>query len=718
MPKSNNNTIHFAKLMLAMVVVTFCFVNESFGRQATTLYSIGNNSAWNSPASWSLSTNGPVAGIVPQSNDTVIINCSLIQNVNFSFSGNGYLEITNIGLLRGDNLNLSFSGNSTFICSGEVRTGTISFNENASFVINNGGNILVSNSFSNSSSIKNIVSGKIKISGVLANNSLAGISGNGTIEAAAYEGNGPAFDFASVSSIPSGSLISEINWTGLLNNAWNEPSNWAGGIVPTGNSNISVLRSANNPDIKENVICKNLYINSLASLSVYPSFAFEITGNLAVNSTGKLLFKNTLKEKSSLILDGNVSGKIQTEYPVLAGQKNLVSSPVELALTGTFLNMYLRAYNENASQWDDYIIPTNDPLQIMQGYELYSLSTETRIFEGTPNNVSGSFDISKSGNGLNLTGNPFPSYIDWENNDNNDWQRNAVASAIYYPDPSGSGNYAVYIPGGEEAVSINNGSRYIAPMQGFFVKAANPGILTVTANSRVSKISDSRFACKNNAIRFKLNNSEGLTDEAMFRVNANSSFGFDDTFDALKLQGNTDSPSINLESEDGIDYAISTIPTVNSSLSIPLDIKCPKEGMFSLTATGSFNFEYRCPVILEDLELNKFIDLRVDSVYSFYQTPEMNSKRFKITFTSTEGVDNQNEIISQVSVYPGEVRITGIENAVYTANLYTVEGKLISSARGVLSEGFSLNTKNKQQGICLLKLFDGKQTITKKIITQ
>jgi hypothetical protein len=156
---------------------------------------------------------------------------------------------------------------------------------------------------------------------------------------------------------------------------------------------------------------------------------------------------------------------------------------------------------------------------------------------------------------------------------------------------------------------------------------------------------------------------------------------------------------------------------VNSSLSIPLDINCTKEGTFSLTSTGSFNFEYRCPVILEDLELNKLIDLRADSVYSFYHTPEMNSKRFKILFSSTEGIDLHGDILSQVNIYPGEVKVTGTDNEVYTANLYTADGKLIYTSRGVLSEGITLKTGNIPAGACLIQVFNGKQSMTKKIMT-
>jgi hypothetical protein len=426
--------------------------------------------------------------------------------------------------------------------------------------------------------------------------------------------------------------------------------------------------------------------------------------------------QNTVSEKSSLLLDGNVSGKIQIEYPVLAGKNNLISSPVSNAVSGTFLNMYLRPYDESASQWGDYIVPTDDHLVVMQGYELFSAYTETRVFEGTPNNVSKSFNISNSGNGLNLTGNPFPSYIDWENNDNGAWQRNAIAAAIYYPDPSGSGNFAVYLPGGDDAVSLNNGSRYIPPMQGFFVKAAQQGTLTVNEKSCVRNITDSKVALKNNSVKFKVKDSDGISDEVMFRVDANSTFGFDDNLDALKFQGNVNLTSIYFGTDDDLKYAINTIPTVNSSLEIPLDVVSVKSGMLSISASGSFNFEYRYPVILEDKELGLFIDLRADSVYSFYHTPEMNSNRFNIHFNSPQGIEQLGDVLTEITQFPGEVRINGTENDFYSAKLYTAEGKLISSAKGMLSEGIILSTgSNIASGICILHLNNGKSNLTKKI---
>jgi hypothetical protein len=401
----------------------------------------------------------------------------------------------------------------------------------------------------------------------------------------------------------------------------------------------------------------------------------------------------------------------------VAGQKSLFSSPVGSALSSTFLNMYLRTYNEASSQWGEYIVPTTDPLQIMRGYEVYSLFSETRTFVGTPEHEAKSYSISNAGNGLNLTGNPYPCFIDWENSDA--WQRNTIASAIYYPDPSGSGNFSVYLPGNDDAVSLNNGSRYIAPMQGFFVKASGLGSITVNKNSRVRSTGDSKIVLKNNSVKLRVKDSDGLTDEVMFRVLDNSTFEFDEQLDALKLKGNDYAPFLQLEStSDDVKYAVNTIPAISSSLHIPLNIACAKAGMFTLSAAGCFDFQYRFPVILEDKELGTTIDLRNDSSYSFYHSPEMNSSRFEIHFYSPDGISEQNDFPVEIITLPGEVKISGFDKDVYTANLYNAEGKLIDSAKGMLSDGISLSSVNQQNSICILQLFNAKNKISKKIVTK
>lgn len=683
------------------------------------MYSIGSNAVWNSSSSWSFSANGPVAGFIPQGNDTLVITGSVIQNVNFAFSGHGLMEVSSLGLLRGDNLNLDFSGNSSLLCDGEIKTNNLSFTDNAAFVAEDNGKITVNNSFSNSSANKHSISGRLIVRGTLFIGQYVVVSGRGVVESAHYEGDGSVMSIVPASSIPDGSLITENNWLGTVNANWNEPMNWSAGVYPNGNLNISVVSSLYNPEISDIADCDNLYINSGSMLTVYPSATLNVAGRLSVIGLGKLLLKSTATEKASLLLHGSVTGKVQSEYQVLAGQKNLLSSPVDIALSATFLNMYLRPYNEAGSQWGEYIVPTNNPLQVMQGYELYSLSSDTRVFEGTPNHSAQSFNISNSGNGLNLTGNPFPCYIDWENTDKGAWQRSATAAAIYYPDPSGSGNFSVYLPGGDDAVSINNGSRYIAPMQGFFVKASGKqGVLTVNESSRVNNFSDARILAKNNSLKLKLTDSDGLTDEALFRVNTSSTAGFDDNMDAIKFPNSTNSPSLYLESDDDTKYSVSSIPSLNSSLIVPLTVVCSKSGMFSLSVTGCTGFDGGYPVTLLDKELNVYIDPKADSVYSFYHTPEMQAKRFEFHFNSAQGIGEQDNSIAMVSVCAGEVRIAGAENDIYTAKLFSIEGKLVSMTKGVLSEGLTLTSGNCKNAICMVQVSNGKRSMVRKIMTK
>lgn len=718
MSERNFKSGFLTKLLSITVVMAICFVPQSYGRNGLKLYSVLNNSAWSSSSTWSLSEDGLSAGLVPQNNDTVVINCTVVQNLDFAFSGYGILEVSNTGLLRGDNQNLVFSGNSFLKCSGEVKVSNLSINGNSTLQVQSNGKILVKNSFISNSLANHIVTGKLSVTGMLSIGSNVTIVGDGVIESAHYDGSGSVLGISPASIIRDGSVITEFNWLGAQDNNWNEPLNWAGRKVPGNNSNVAILSNMNSLDITGKVYSNNLFINSGSSITVYPNAIFEIDGNLSVIGSGKFLLKNTITEKSSLVLNGEVTGKIQSEYPVLKEQKNLISSPVESAFSQTFLNMYLRTYDETASQWGEYIVPTNDPLQVMQGYELYSLSNDTRIFEGTPIHDQKSFVVSNKGNGLNLTGNPYTSFIDWENTDNDGWQRDSIASAIYYPDPSGSGNFSVYLPGGDDAISLNNGSRYIAPMQGFFVKASKQGSLTVNKKSRVSKINKSMLALKNNSIKFKLNDIDGAKDEVVFRVNDNSTNEFDDNLDALKLVGNPESSYLYMASLDDVKYAINTIPSLNSSLEIPLNFVCNKAGQYSISSIGALEFEYRYPVILEDRELKSFIDLRADSVYSFYQTPEMSSTRFLIHFTTPDIVSGPAVVPTEVAITPGEVVVSGKENGVYTAVLYSVEGKLISSSKGTLSEGINLSTGNRTAGICILQLSNGKQTITQKVFTK
>ncbi|MFZ4547081.1 MAG: T9SS type A sorting domain-containing protein [Bacteroidales bacterium] len=706
----------FSKILISVFIAFFVSVSYSYSRVSEKLYSIGDNSPWNSASTWSRTADGIPCGLIPQNNDTVVIDRFVVLNTDFCFSGNGCLIISATGILQGSNYNMGFTGSSALNCTGELSLYNLHFSDNSYLFIDVNGQALLNNNLIVNSLNKHLVLGSITVNGNLSLGQSVEILANGLIESASYTGNGSISGVNLSNQAYYGSIISENNWLGTISCDWDEPLNWSLGVVPNGNSNISMLVSSNSPQVSGYATCNNLYVNSAVMFVVKENAVMDILGNLKVNANGEMLLKNSSIAKASLILNGDVSGEIKSEYQIVAGQKDLLSSPVGTALSSTFLNMYLRSYDESSSQWGEYITPTNDPLEVMQGYELYSLSSATRIFEGIPNHSAKSFAISNSGNGLNLTGNPYPCYVDWENNDNNAWQRNSIASAIYYPDPSGSGNFSVYLPGGDNALSLNNGNRYIAPMQGFFVKAGKQGSLTVNQNSRVRGMKDSRQGINNNSIKFRVNDSNGLSDEAAFRVMDYSTFSFDAEFDAIKLKGDAGSPNLYFGSAGDIEYAINTVPELNSSLSFPLNLTCTNAGTYTVSTQGGLNFEQAYPVILEDKELNISIDIRNDSVYSFFHSPEMDPKRFELHFNSTQGISENIEVSPQIQVRQGEILISGKSTETCTATLFSIDGKRLNSTTGILSEGISLLTGKYNNGVYILYIKNSQCSSATKIL--
>lgn len=684
-----------------------------YSREATTLYSIQNNSPWNSSLSWSKTINGTTSGLVPQSNDTIIVSKSIILNLDFTFSGNGRLIIQNSGLLRAENFNLIFSANSTCTIMGELKVNNISFNDNSILNIANNASVNVYNSLTSNNS-NNTVNGKLQIIGQLSCESASNFSGSGTIESANYIGSGIIMGISPASIIPASSVITEFNWLGMSSEDWNDSNNWSNNSIPSSSSNIAILKVGNLCKINNNIECSKLIVNANSEIQVLPLTLLQVNNTLNVLPGGKFTLKNTREERSSLITNGAVIGKINAEYPVKGNSHDLISSPVKSAPSGIFLNMFLRAYNESNSQWGDYITPTNTPLNIMSGYELQSLNSESREFQGTPNSGSIVAAVSANGNGLNLTGNPYPCYIDWEDNSKSNWQRDNIASAIYYPDPSGSGNYAVYLPG-DDALSVNNGSRFIKPMQGFFVKSNGQGSIVVKESSRKAYMSDSKISIKNNSIRFKLTSADGITDESVFRVKESASIAFDDEMDALKISGNAENASIYFTDMENNKLSINTIPAISSSTTVPVHVSCVTPGTYTISTQGTFDFEYRYPVLLKDKQLNTLINLRSDSSYTFQHSPTFNSNRFELVFVSPEGIESLGVEDLTLCQVGKSIHIEGTCNDMFDVQVYDLSGKILASKSGTPNNGIDIPV-NTNSRIVLVKMTYGKASYTHKML--
>jgi hypothetical protein len=93
----------------------------------------------------------------------------------------------------------------------------------------------------------------------------------------------------------------------------------------------------------------------------------------------------------------------------------------------------------------------------------------------------------------------------------------------------------------------------------------------------------------------------------------------------------------------------------------------------------------------------------------------MNTERFEVYFNSPLGIEDQFTDNCRISVLPGKIEVSGSDKEIYSACLYTIDGKLISTSKGSLSDGISLILAKQGLGICILKLNNGNNSITRKV---
>lgn len=700
---------------LLLIIVLGAMV---YGREGKKLYSIGNNVAWNNAGTWSEQAGGASAGLIPQGNDTLVVNTRVILNSDFNFHSAGLLEMQSSGLLRGSSFSLSFNAASSLVCSGEIQVGSLNFLDNSLCSLGYNGKLLVQSSLTFQSNTPAVVIGEVEVAGTLTCNSpvTSGISGTGYVSSGYFSGAGKVMGMIA-DEIPSGSVLSEVNWTGALNSDWQNATNWSGGVVPSVSNNVAILPVLNQPVINENGFTHHLILSPDTRLVVNTTGTLRVEGKLEVDPESELFLANTGTQHSSLITLGTVTGSVKSEIQIPANQPILVSSPLANAVTGVFVNMYLRDYNEASSSWGEYIIPTNIGLESMKGYELMSPYSSSRVFEGNPVQGEVLQSISADNQGWNLIGNPYPCYLDWKQDDpsNTGWQRNNISKAIYYPDPNASGNYSVYLPGTED-VSLNNGSRYIAPMQGFFVRASQTGVVKVNKNAVAVVTENSTSGPGSTSLKFRIEGN-GMSDESLIRFNSASTFDFDDDFDAYKIPGSGNAPNLYTSLGDGTALAVNTMPSLSSSLDIPISVTSNVEGTFKLMVSGNSNFEFRYPITLEDKLNNTYTDLRKDSVYMFDHSLLNDPSRFVLHFDLVAGNDDINSNTPNITYSLDNIRITGMENQNCIVEVCNLEGKQLLQYAGLAQQVLNIPFSG-YHGVIIVKVTTKTTSHAEKLVAE
>lgn len=404
-------------------------------------------------------------------------------------------------------------------------------------------------------------------------------------------------------------------------------------------------------------------IQSNAEMLVFGEVSIEgiLTNNagnngiIILHSTGSLI-------NASANVDANfrLSGYQQEQW-------HLISSPVlnqdPFALfdnQSTDWLLYLQEFDEASNQWNDWATNPNGTYEMspLSGYAMWVQHTGSpRYLDAT--NMSGKLNTGtigttdnyfRSNEGWQVSGNPYPSYIDLDAPAGFTWT-NMEKRAWFWK--QGEGNYGYYDLTTETGtLGVTN---MVDPGQGFLVRVASSGTASFIMDDQVRSHSASGSNFQKSAdvnvlhvIAINLGEDE-YRDELLFAENNDASLNYDPIFDATKFWGNMEAPQIYALKD--LPLSLYSIPMLAEETTFEIGFACNTAGEFNLSFPGLTDFSPNYPVFLKDKITGNTFSLNYNPNYTFIHQPENPEDRFQLSFKEALGVnvnDNYEPIKIQV----------------------------------------------------------------------
>lgn len=485
-------------------------------------------------------------------------------------------------------------------------------------------------------------------------------------------------------SVGSNTIIMTVNpvvpatttWTGAVNSDWFNPGNWGNGV----------------PGAVTMVTIPGGLVN-------YPTLDAPATiAGITFNNGGSFIGSEFLTTGSALV-----------KRDIVNADYHFISSPVTNTTFGDVFplnqtQVWAREYNETTGDWDNLTIA--DDLTVGKGYSVQMTQPQTALFEGILNNSPVTMTLAKQNPGTdpqrvgwNLLGNPFTSAIDWDLTDH------------------ANVDGAVYVWNGSQYVSWNGSigalSDGIIPAQnGFFAKTITDGVtMNVPLSARVH--SSQEFYKSTIADMLEIT-AEGnsYSDKTFVRFNNMASSDFDSQYDAYKLFGNVNAPQI-YSMITNASLSINELPMAGNEV-VDLGFSCNTTGIYSITAAGTENFAASVPVILQDVKLNTYQDLKLNPDYSFSYEAGENENRFKLWFQQVTGISNPDSKIMRVYSYDKTVVIENNNGLTGEAGIYDITGRQISS-HVITSQSTTQIPVNAACGTYIVKIITASGPVNAKV---
>lgn len=505
-------------------------------------------------------------------------------------------------------------------------------------------------------------------------------------------------------------------WMGTLDTDWSKSDNWLPKIVPTLGLSVNIPSRSNNPVIYSGVAAEanSLNIYSGAVVTINPGGSLTVASTITNNAgAAGLVIHSTEDGTGSLISSQDGVQATVRRYIRRQSARNTawftLSSPItEQNIRGTEWTPFgsfgdgtgydLFVWDEPTASWvynlnDTTTIDKNWTVAHPQAYfvpgrgYLYSLydSISTKSFVGTLNNGTIQAPLTVSGSGSNkgfrLVGNPYPSSMDWKAASGYDRSNLTLSGGGYdlWMWSSTANNYGLY----NSALTGDNGtlnaSRYIAPMQGFFVLASSAGNMEFNNNARVHESAGAwlRSAGTSNGggtIRLKVVATSGSgSDEVMLRFGTLSN----DKGSPKLFSPVTTAPSLYLPL-NGKSFSLRSMTSVDDNTHTYVNFKPGMADAYTITC--DFDELMTETVILEDRRRGILHNFAESGEYSFTAEPNDADDRFVLHYGSV----SLNPDLAKYRVYvAGSNLVVNLEDVggEYTVSVFDLNGRIQQKQR-------------------------------------
>lgn len=511
---------------------------------------------------------------------------------------------------------------------------------------------------------------------------------------------------------------STTTWTGASNTDWATAGNWNNG-VPSSSLDATIPDLANAPIISgsTNASVNDLTITEPDGINITAGGSLIVSGT----STGNVTYNRTLD-----FVSGNANGWHLISSPVAAQTYNNDYAETNgLATSGT--KRGLAFYNDALASGSKYTYLLSDDSNTSSfntgvysgsgiGYSAKRASTTgTVAFTGTINtdDVNG-VAVSTSGDGFNLLGVPYTSYISSQTflTDNSNLEQTQIW--VWEQGVTG-GNFI--------AMTAIADNFILAPGQGFFVKAAS-GTTVNFAETNQTANADTFLKSSRTEVKLLINDGESNRFAKVYFLN-NVTKGFDSGYEGETFGGiknSLDLFSQLVEGNQGKKYQVQSLPKSDlESMVIPIGVIADAGKEITFTA-DALNVPSGLKVFLEDRQTNIFTRLdEANSEYKITLTETLNGVGRFYMHTTASVLSTEDIILNSVRIFKTDsstLKITGLPKGKTSFYLYNILGKEMMTTIFTANGNKEISLSKLASGIYLAKIQTEKGAISKKIILE